>query len=305
MTVTSGPGLSLMVETIGLAVAAEHSAVVVDVMRGGPSTGIPSKTEQSDVNAAIYGMHGDAPHVVLAPLSVAHCLLTTEWAVYVAELLQVPVIVLSDQSLGQAQAVIDPASAAAAAVAGAFPQWRHPGRQELQALRHWTLIRSRPCRCPGPAGRQWVGEGLDLQRSRNSRERGAAHVAQYSTSEHEQLELFDSGDLWGETFGDGDTAIVTFGSSVGPAREASRRLAPATGEISGSWRCVSCLHCRCNRPCECAPRAPRRHDRVLEQNHGAQLYRHLRGYGAVGTRLREASRAQARCHFGRPKSSLT
>jgi 2-oxoglutarate ferredoxin oxidoreductase subunit alpha len=58
MTVTSGPGLSLMTETIGLGVAAEIPAVIVDVMRGGPSTRIPSKTEQSDVNIAIYGGHG-------------------------------------------------------------------------------------------------------------------------------------------------------------------------------------------------------------------------------------------------------
>ena len=59
MTVTSGPGLSLMVESIGLGIAAEVPAVIIDVMRGGPSTGIPSKTEQSDINIAVYGGHGD------------------------------------------------------------------------------------------------------------------------------------------------------------------------------------------------------------------------------------------------------
>lgn len=61
MTVTSGPGFSLMVESLGLATCAEIPAVVVEVMRGGPSTGLPSKTEQSDVSIAIYGGHGDAP----------------------------------------------------------------------------------------------------------------------------------------------------------------------------------------------------------------------------------------------------
>ncbi len=108
MTVTSGPGFSLMVETLGLAVAAEVPVVLVDVMRAGPSTGIASKTEQSDINLAIYGAHSDAPRVVLAPMSVADCINTTEYAVYVAELLQSPVIVLSDQALGQATTVIDP-----------------------------------------------------------------------------------------------------------------------------------------------------------------------------------------------------
>jgi 2-oxoglutarate ferredoxin oxidoreductase subunit alpha len=80
-----------MVESVGLGVAAEVPAVVVDVMRAGPSTGIPSKTEQSDLNIAIYGGHGDAPRVVLAPISVSDCLLTAEWAVYVAESLQSPI----------------------------------------------------------------------------------------------------------------------------------------------------------------------------------------------------------------------
>ena len=71
MTATSGPGLSLMTESLGLAVAAEVPIVVVDVMRVGPSTGIATKSEQSDLNIAVYGMHGDAPHVVVAANSVA------------------------------------------------------------------------------------------------------------------------------------------------------------------------------------------------------------------------------------------
>ena len=133
MTVTSGPGFSLMVETLGLAVAAEVPVVVVDVMRAGPSTGIASKTEQSDVNLAIYGAHGDAPRVVLAPMSVADCINTGEYAVYVAESLQSPVIVLSDQSLGQATTVIDPASDAADAAQASHR--RRAAGQTVQALR--------------------------------------------------------------------------------------------------------------------------------------------------------------------------
>jgi 2-oxoglutarate ferredoxin oxidoreductase subunit alpha len=101
LTANSGPGLSLMIESLGLAVTAEVPIVVVDVMRCGPSTGIPTKSEQSDLNPALYGLHGDAPHVVVAPNSVADCLTTTQWAVHLAEAMQVPVLVLSDQSLGQ------------------------------------------------------------------------------------------------------------------------------------------------------------------------------------------------------------
>ena len=76
LTATSGPGLSLMIEALGLATAASP-VVVIDVMRGGPSTGIPTKSEQADLNIAIYGCHGDAPHLVLAPQSVGDCLFTT------------------------------------------------------------------------------------------------------------------------------------------------------------------------------------------------------------------------------------
>src|SRR5208282_2691626 len=107
LTATAGPGLSLMTEAIGLAVASEIPLVVVDVMRSGPSTGIATKSEQSDLNIAVYGLHGDAPHIVTAPLSVGDCLLTAQWSVHLAETLQTPVIMLSDQSLGQARVVID------------------------------------------------------------------------------------------------------------------------------------------------------------------------------------------------------
>jgi 2-oxoglutarate ferredoxin oxidoreductase subunit alpha len=97
LTATAGPGLALMTEGIGLAVAAEVPIVVVDVMRGGPSTGIPAKSEQSDLSFAVSGLHGDAPRLVLAPSSISDCVATTQWAVELAEALQAPAIVLSDQ----------------------------------------------------------------------------------------------------------------------------------------------------------------------------------------------------------------
>ena len=99
LTATAGPGLALMTEGIGLAVTAEVPIVVVDVMRGGPSTGIPAKSEQSDLSFAVSGLHGDAPRLVLAPNSIA-VVATTQWAVQLAEALQAPAIVLSDQFRG-------------------------------------------------------------------------------------------------------------------------------------------------------------------------------------------------------------
>jgi 2-oxoglutarate ferredoxin oxidoreductase subunit alpha len=77
MTATSGPGLSLMGELIGYAGTAEIPVVIVDAQRGGPSTGLPTKTEQSDLNQALYGSHGDAPRIVIAPVSVEDCFFAT------------------------------------------------------------------------------------------------------------------------------------------------------------------------------------------------------------------------------------
>jgi len=99
MTATSGPGLALMVEVMGLASMSEIPCVIVDAQRSGPSTGMPTKTEQSDLNLAVYGAHGDAPRIVLAPGDVEECLYYIIQAFNLAEKYQTPVIFLTDQSL--------------------------------------------------------------------------------------------------------------------------------------------------------------------------------------------------------------
>lgn len=101
MTATSGPGLSLMSEMLGLAAMAEIPTVILNVQRGGPSTGNPTKSEQSDLSHALYAGHGDAPRVVLAPSDVEDCFHTMVDAFNISEEFQVPVIVLSDQLIGQ------------------------------------------------------------------------------------------------------------------------------------------------------------------------------------------------------------
>jgi 2-oxoglutarate ferredoxin oxidoreductase subunit alpha len=101
MTSSSGPGISLMSELIGLASVAELPCVIVNCQRVGPSTGIPTKTEQADLQQALYGTHGDAPRVVMAPADVEDCFDTAVLAFYVAEKYQIPVIILSDQFLAQ------------------------------------------------------------------------------------------------------------------------------------------------------------------------------------------------------------
>ncbi len=98
-TGTSGPGLSLKIEALGLAVIAELPLVVVNVQRGGPSTGLPTKTEQSDLLQAVYGRHGESPLVVMAASSPADCFTTTLEAARIAVKYMTPVIVLSNSYL--------------------------------------------------------------------------------------------------------------------------------------------------------------------------------------------------------------
>nr|HET6905195.1 2-oxoacid:acceptor oxidoreductase subunit alpha [Ktedonobacteraceae bacterium] len=99
MTATSGPGLSLMTELIGYASMAEIPAVIVDAQRAGPSTGMPTKMEQSDLSFALNAGHGDTPRMVVAPADVADCYGLIITAFNMAERYQMPVLFLTDQSL--------------------------------------------------------------------------------------------------------------------------------------------------------------------------------------------------------------
>ena len=103
VTVTSGPGYSLKQEAIGLAVMCEIPMVVINVQRGGPSTGQPTKGEQGDLMTAIYGSHGDAPKVVIAPCSIEDCFYSVITARKIAEMFNMVVVILSDANLATGQ----------------------------------------------------------------------------------------------------------------------------------------------------------------------------------------------------------
>jgi 2-oxoglutarate ferredoxin oxidoreductase subunit alpha len=98
-TITSGPGLALKTEFIGLAVMTETPLVVIDVQRGGPSTGLPTKVEQSDLMAALFAQPGDAPRVVMAPATIEECFHSVITARQIAETFRMVVIILSDANL--------------------------------------------------------------------------------------------------------------------------------------------------------------------------------------------------------------
>jgi len=99
VTGSSGPGISLKTEAIGWASMAEMPLVIVDVQRGGPSTGMPTNVEQSDLNITCFGGHGDSPRVVLAPVSVEDCFYTAIEAVNIARKYSTPVFILTDQGI--------------------------------------------------------------------------------------------------------------------------------------------------------------------------------------------------------------
>lgn len=107
-TATSGPGVSLMSEFLGLAYFAEVPAVLIDVQRAGPSTGMPTRTQQSDLLAAAFASHGDTKHVLLFPATPKECFEMTAESFDLAEQLQTPVILLTDLDLGMNDHVSDP-----------------------------------------------------------------------------------------------------------------------------------------------------------------------------------------------------
>jgi 2-oxoglutarate ferredoxin oxidoreductase subunit alpha len=109
VTGSSGPGISLKTEALGWAVMAEMPLVIVDVQRGGPSTGMPTSVEQSDLNIACFGGHGDSPRVVLAPTSVEDCFYTAIEAVNIARKYSTPVFILTDQGIAtRIEAFVEP-----------------------------------------------------------------------------------------------------------------------------------------------------------------------------------------------------
>ena len=220
LTATSGPGLALMTEALGLAVASETPLVVVDVQRGGPSTGIPTKSEQTDLNIALHGLHGEAPHLVLAPLSIADAAWTTQWSVQLAEALQAPAIVLSDQFLGQTTAIVD---APALPVAGASRQ-RASGDLSAGYQRYAiTEDGISPMAIPGDRGGMYTADGLEHEPGGKPSSAHQDHLAQMQ-KRRDKLTRHDYGDQAVLKRGDGGLAFLTFGSSFAVCEEAQQRL---------------------------------------------------------------------------------
>ena len=270
LTATSGPGLALMMESIGLAVASETPIVVIDVQRGGPSTGIPTKSEQSDLNIALYGLHGDAPHIVVAPLSIGDCLFTTQWAVHLAEAMQTACIVLSDQSIGQSRAIIDrPADIA-------FIAKREIPQKLDETYRRYAVTASgiSPMSIPGTPGGQYCADGLEHSPKGTPSSLADDHYAQMD-KRLRKITDFNYGDHWAEIEGQGRTAVITWGSCSSPVQE-------AIGRLRETGKDVRLIAMRLLSPAQPEKLAAALEgvERVLviEQSHGGQFYRYLRAH---------------------------
>ena len=282
LTATSGPGLALMTESIGLAVCSEVPVVIMDVMRCGPSTGIATKSEQSDLNIALNGLHGDAPHLVLAPTSVTDCLFTTQWAVHLAEAMQTPAIVLSDQSLGQTRAIVErPADVS-------FIAKRLVPEQFEDSYYRYAVGESgvSPMSVPGQAGGQYTADGLEHDQAGVPSSMPEDHYSQLEKRER-KINDFDYGQHWADLEGSGSTAVITWGSATGPVREALSRLREQGNDV----RLISLRLLAPERPLEMAEALKGvKRLLVVEQSHSRQFHRYLRSAYDLTTEVRVFNR---------------
>ena len=219
MTATSGPGMSLKTEMLGLASIAELPLVCVNVQRGGPSTGIPTKAEQSDLLQAAFSAHGDCLRPVLAPTSVADTFAITVEAFNLAEHYQTPVIILSDQEIAQRKEIVDPI------VTSAFKiiERRRPTAEELNNYTRFKLTETAisPISHPGMLGGQYLASGIEHAESGRPTANGEMHAAMNDKRFRKFNSLKRRHDLF-EVTGEPDAplGLVSWGSVSGVAREA-------------------------------------------------------------------------------------
>lgn len=220
-TATSGPGLALMAEMIGLGVMAEIPAVVVVSQRGGPSTGMPTKTEQSDLNLAIYGSSGDAQRIVLAPTNVEGSYRCGGMAFEIAEKYQTPVIVLIDLYLSNRYETVIPPKENPFKPKPRFRPLRKNGSAYQRFALTENLISSRAL--PGEEGLMHTVTGLEHNELGRPNDSSDVHMAM-STKRHQKLQsaVEYPGITVCKRFGDEgpvDVGILGWGSTFGEILE--------------------------------------------------------------------------------------
>ena len=227
VTTTSGPGVSLKSETVGLAVALELPLLVIDVQRGGPSTGLPTKTEQADLLQAMFGRNGEAPLPILAPRSPGDCFDVAVEAARIAVTYRTPVMVLSDGS-----------------VANGSEPWRVPDADALprtdpgfatapnspDGAEFWPYLRdddtlARPWAVPGPPG-------LEHRHGGGAKAAGRGSIS-YDPDNHDRMVRLRAAKIAGiavpdvevdDPTGDAELLVLGWGSTYGPIGAGARRV---------------------------------------------------------------------------------
>jgi 2-oxoglutarate ferredoxin oxidoreductase subunit alpha len=222
LTATSGPGMSLKAEIMGLASIAELPLVIIDVQRGGPSTGIPTKSEQSDLFAAAFSAHGDVVRPVLAPTTVADTFHITVEAFNMAERYQTPVVILSDQEIAQRKEAVDPIDTSIVKV----EERRRPTEAELNDYVRFRFTENgiSPISQPGVLGGNYLGSGIEHNEEGAPTASGLMHIKMNEKRIRKFEPLNKRRDLFHI---EGDPAaplgMVSWGSSAGVCREALAR----------------------------------------------------------------------------------
>ena len=227
MTATSGPGLALMTEMLGLASMAEIPAVIIDVQRGGPSTGLPTKSEQSDLWQALWGSHGDAPRVVLAPADVEDCFHATVAAFNIAEEAQMPVIVLSDQFIAQRSETLSMLTLDHEVIGRQVPS-----AGDLREYKRYKDTKSgiSPMSWPGMKGGEYQTNGLEHEEDGSPSSMYLVHE-KMNAKRYRKLRAVRAKYSFFRRYGaeKADVGIICWGSSKGPVKEAVQN-ATARGE---------------------------------------------------------------------------
>jgi 2-oxoglutarate/2-oxoacid ferredoxin oxidoreductase subunit alpha len=233
VTGSSGPGIALKAEAIGWGVMAEMPLVVVNIQRGGPSTGMPTNVEQSDLNIAINGGHGDSPRVVLAPANVEDCFYTSIEAVNIARKYSVPVFILSDQAIAtRIEAFVEPnlekicqdISPDFTPVADHKPYDLNAPNGASQRLAPGTKILS---------GKYPIATGLEHDELGHPTGSPKLHMLM-SAKRRKKLQALAATLPTPKTHGpaEGNVLLVGWGSTEGPIREAVDRARAAGDSIS-------------------------------------------------------------------------
>jgi 2-oxoglutarate ferredoxin oxidoreductase subunit alpha len=227
MTATSGPGMSLKTEMLGLASIAEIPLVVVNVQRGGPSTGLPTKPEQADLYQACFGTHGDSVRPVLAPTTVADTFGVTVEAFNLAEQFQTPVILLSDQEIGQRKETVDPIDTSKIEIVHRLRP--HNGQLTDYARFRFTESGISPMSHPGEPGGNYLAAGIEHNEHGAPTASGAMHAKMNEKRFRKLAPLGRRRDLFRVEGASGaDIAFVSWGSTASVCREAFE-LARAEG----------------------------------------------------------------------------